>query len=995
MKLSSGVLRSLITTRWFLHSASEAIYYSIEGSPQSTIDYLDLKSVAKRNGTFSYIIIINTQSGALEFSGISNEDCDKFINEVERFAGRVVGNKLAKESPLILAATKEFQKIKGGDYYLNQSKVAAARESLPSLVSFLFEHPFFNEKFVPSDLKGFVADYKSFVDPNSSATLKRNAEYVAKKMAEYSHVFNTVEKFPLTDEQREAVVTEEDNILLIAAAGSGKSSTLVAKILYLLKEGQYSADQIIAFAYNKDAQLELTERIDELYEKFNLEGERVLAKTFHGFCMEVLTTVNAKKPSIAAVATAGKAQQLNYFIRLVENLRITNRYFTSNLLNYYSIFKHPPPREGEIESKADYNEYLKSLKGRGAKDPKTGSWRVSLKSISGVEVKSHEELRIANWLFLNGIRFKYEHRYDHDTADREHGQCYPDFYYPDAKIWHEHFAIDDEGKAPEFFEKGYEKSVKWKRALHKEKKTQLLETHSAHFKDGTIFERLDNALQVAGIPRNPPANEQLDELVNKTFNPSRDLELIITFLKHFKTNNLSLQVVGERAGEDADPERAKAFMDVFEPIYRAYESKLKQAREIDFEDLVNKACDQIESGAYQSRFKYLMVDEFQDASQDRLRLVKALAAQHKHTKIFGVGDDWQSIYRFSGADLKVMKEFPKTFGFTKQLKLTQTFRSVQQIVDVASEFVQRNPDQFKKLVTTLSKAKQDPVILRPYDPNKPEKTLEGILEAIQRRARKESANVSVFILTRYVSQRPSELDHLSRKFENITLEWKTVHASKGLEADYVIIHKLNNGNNGFPCEISDDILLDLVIPEREGFKHAEERRLLYVALTRAKRAVFGLYHPDFPSEFIRELWEIDGVKVHDKRFAPIVESGQLCPSCKRGRVFPIEGMEGPMLECNYQLCSFTTTIRCPECKLGTIVKRIAKASGKEFYACDKFPKCKHFYKMRQEGDNKVTTKGNCPKCKHGTIVKRIAKASGKVFYACDAFPKCKHIHKKS
>ncbi|MDB4791583.1 hypothetical protein OAG57_01860 [Akkermansiaceae bacterium] len=114
MKLSSGVLRSLITTRWFLHSASEAIYYSIEGSPQSTIDYLNLKSVAKRNGTFSYIIIINTQSGALEFSGISNEDCDKFINEVERFAGRVVGNKLAKESPLILAATKEFQKMKGG-----------------------------------------------------------------------------------------------------------------------------------------------------------------------------------------------------------------------------------------------------------------------------------------------------------------------------------------------------------------------------------------------------------------------------------------------------------------------------------------------------------------------------------------------------------------------------------------------------------------------------------------------------------------------------------------------------------------------------------------------------------------------------------------------------------------------------------------------------------------------------------------------------------------
>ena len=928
-----------------MNSTRDAIYYSIDGSPNTTLSYLDLRSITKREGTLSYKLQIKTSGRSLEFSGISSEDCDKFIGEVERFAGQVIGENISKDAPLILSAINQFQSIKAGNYYLNQSKVAEVREALPSSISILFEHPLFKEEYVPGQLKAFAADFKSFVDPNSPATLKRNAEYVARKKAEYASVFDTVEKYPLTDEQREAVVTEEDNILLVAAAGSGKSSTLVAKILYLLKEGHYQANQIIAFAYNKDAQLELSARIDALFERFNWTGERVPARTFHGFCMEVLATVHDEKPSIAAVATASKNQQLNFFIQLVDRLRRSNPSFAADLLNYYSIFKLPAPREGDIQSLSDYNDYLKSLKGQGGRDPLTGEWRVSLTSMNGVEVKSLEELRIANWLFLNGIRFEYERRYEYNTADQQHRQYYPDFYYPDIDVWHEHFAIDHQGKAPKFM-KAYEEGVNWKRALHASQETQLIETHSAHFQDGSVFERLGQVLTAANIPRNPPPSSQLDALIEQAFNPSRDLELVITFLKHFKTNNLSLEAVNERAGRYADPMRAKAFMRVFEPVYRSYQALLEQAREIDFEDLVHKACAHIESGAYQSKYEYILVDEFQDASQDRLRLIKALAAQHKHAKLFGVGDDWQSIYRFSGADLKVMTGFPNIFGFTKQLKLTQTFRSVQQIVDVASEFVQRNPDQFKKVVKTLSTASQDPVILKPYDPGDPDKSLEGIVEAIQKRAAQESTRVSVFILTRYVAQKPRNLAHLTAAYPNVQVEWKTIHASKGLEADYVIIHHMNNGNFGFPSEISDDPLLDLVIPENESYPFAEERRLLYVALTRAKRAVFGFYNPNAPSVFIRELSDIEGVKVQDKRYDKIVESGQTCPSCKTGKIWPRVGSQGPFLGCdNYPTCKFTTNIRCPECKLGTIIKRTAKASGNEFYACDQFPKCKHIYDM--------------------------------------------------
>ena len=893
----------------------------------------------------SYKLIINSKHQRQEFSGISSEECDRFIKQVKTYAAGAIALTIDAQQETVLAAIAQFEKMKVGDFYLNQSKVAEVRDSLPQVVSQLIEHPFFDAGRINPQLQAFSQDFKSFVDPNSDGTIKHNAEYVARKKAEYSSVFDTIEKYPLTDEQRTAVVTEEDNILLVAAAGSGKSSTLVAKILYLLKEGHYNAGQIISFAYNKDAQLELTARIDGLFERFNWNANRVPAKTFHGFCMEVLATVHEEKPSIAAVATSGRNQQLNYFNQLIDYLRTSNPNFPGDLLTFYSTFKLPAPRDGEIESLSDYKNYLNSLKGGSGRDPITGEWRAPLTAMNGIKVKSLEEVRIANWLVLNGIAFEYERPYGQNTADKEHRQYYPDFYYPDVNLWHEHFAINSQGQAPEFM-KGYLDGVRWKRELHHEWGTKLIETHSAHFQDGSIFDRLDKSLRELNIPRQPPSNDQIDALINQAFNPSRDLELVITFLKHFKTNNLDLNNLNKGADQHPDPLRAKAFLRVFEPVYRAYQANLDQVGEIDFEDLLHKACEHIETGAYQSHYKYILVDEFQDASQDRLRLIKALAAQHKHSKLFAVGDDWQSIYRFSGADLKVMTGFPKIFGFTKQLQLSQTFRSVQQIVDVASEFVQRNPDQFKKIVKTLTSANQDPVILRPYDPAHPDKCLENVLDAIQKRVQHEGVQVSVFILTRYVAQRPSNANLLSTKYPNISVEWKTIHASKGLEADYVIIHHMNSGNYGFPSEISDDPLLDLVIPENEVYPHAEERRLLYVALTRAKRAVFGFYSPNSPSAFVRELSDIEGVNVQDRRFDRVVELGETCPKCKQGKVWPRSGSQGPFLGCDkYPNCKFTTNIRCPTCKLGVIIKRIAKTTGNEFFGCDQFPKCKHIYEM--------------------------------------------------
>ena len=943
MKLKSGFLRGVVGTKWSLKTSPQELIYSIDGRGKKSISLTAITKITKIDGLISEGLSVDCGSYQLEFNGISSDDCNTFIQKTTLYIARAIGEEFRQSSVTVRNIASSFTSIQAGNIYINQSKISELINAVPSNIYRCFTHAYFDIKQLPNEFHDFARLFIELTNPTSQIVKKRNADYVRQQLVKYKKVFDTIEANPLTLEQREAVVTEEDNILLIAAAGSGKSSTLISKIFYLLKEEQHKSEEIIAFAFNKDAQEELTARIDKLYKKFDWKGTQVGARTFHGFCMDVISQVEGKKPSIAAVATASKQQQLKFFNHIIESLKLDPN-FNNALLQFYSLFKFPPPDEAKVKDRTSYNDYLKSLNGRGARCIKTGEWAVTLTSMNGVEVKSLEELRIANWLYLNGIQFEYESRYIHDTADSKHGHYYPDFYYPEIDVWHEHFALDENGKAPAFMT-GYEAGVEWKRELHGSNNTQLIETFSANFKDGTALERLDKALCFYQTPRKQPNQAEVDEMIHRVFNPSRDLELIITFLKHVKTNNLSLDDVNLKLTNYPEPQRAKAFMQIFSPIYKAYQQHLSSKGEIDFEDLMHQACEHIEAKRFKSPFKYIMVDEYQDASQDRIRLVKGLLAQQGHAKLFAVGDDWQSIYRFAGADLKVMTEFESIFGFTKQLQLTNTFRCVQEIADVAATFVQKNPEQFTKSVKALNNSPKPPVILRPYDSSKPDQALYEILKAIQNRVKQESSKATVYILTRYTMQKPRNLDALKSHFPNVRVDWKTIHASKGLEADYVIVHHLNSGNMSLPSEIVDDPLLHLVIPKPEQFPNAEERRLFYVALTRAKKAVFCFYHPDKPSAFVKELSSIDGVKTHDVRFSPVVEIGDKCPKCKIGTMHFKRGKNGVFLGCSsYPKCTHTTNMRCPQCKIGNIVTRTAKKTTRHFHACDQFPRCKYVHK---------------------------------------------------
>lgn len=175
--------------------------------------------------------------------------------------------------------------------------------------------------------------------------------------------------------------------------------------------------------------------------------------------------------------------------------------------------------------------------------------------------------------------------------------------------------------------------------------------------------------------------------------------LLATFLNHFKSNLHTVEGLRARKTECKDPARFEAFLAIFHSVCNEYQRRLSEAGEVDFNDMVAKATRHVESGKYRSPFQYVLVDEFQDISIGRARLVKALKHQDPSTRLCCVGDDWQAIYRFAGSDIAIMRHFEQEFGHSVVVQLDRTFRYNNQINDLSSKFVLKNPKQIRKQLT--------------------------------------------------------------------------------------------------------------------------------------------------------------------------------------------------------------------------------------------------------------------------------------------------------
>ncbi len=377
--------------------------------------------------------------------------------------------------------------------------------------------------------------------------------------------------------------------------------------------------------------------------------------------------------------------------------------------------------------------------------------------------------------------------------------------------------------------------------------------------------------------------------------------------------------------------------------------------------MINKAEKYISSGTYHSEFKYILVDEFQDISLNRYRLLKALVVNNPSAKLFCVGDDWQSIYRFTGSDVLIMTDFDSHFAPSERLDLEKTFRFDSALCEFSSKFILKNPNQMKKQLTSTT-ASNEPAVTLLWS----EILEDTIQEALSQVDLSEKGNAQIFIIGRYNHQRPTNLSQLQRKFSKLDIQYLTAHSSKGKETDYAIVIGLTSHGYAFPSQIEDDPVLDLVLSKKELVPNAEERRLFYVALTRAKKHVYLVASREHPSTFASE--------VSSGNYEIIVEgqgeAGVSCPVCKTGHIVPRQGKLGDFYSCsNYPYCTYKPRI-CPQCSTGFLFESDRLAG---YYICS-IPGCS-FKRLK------------CPQCQDGYLVLRRGKYSK--FFGCSNYPACR------
>lgn len=779
-----------------------------------------------------------------------------------------------------------------------------------------------------------------------------NAVYLSKQKKRLKPFFERVEKNPLTDDQMDACICMDDAVQIVAAAGSGKTSTMVAKTGYALHEGLATPDQILLLAFNRATADEVGERIREQLR--DVPGvEQIRSNTFHAFGIDVIAKATGMKPSLAPWVDPSKpGRDIKEVADIIHTLSTQDSEFKRD----WDMFRTVYGRDvGKWGLRQEPDAYANGKRG--------------FLTAKGDIFKSKEERIIADWLFYNGVNYEYERAYEHETVNSDYRQYFPDFFYPDAQLYHEHFALNEQGEAPKEFV-DYMRGVEWKRGIHIEKGTSLIETTSHGLMTGEAIKTLERALVERGIK---PAFDPSRKAIGMPPVPEEELARSFrVFQQHVKNNSLThrqLLAALKEQSKGGYAARLRMYLALFERIATEWERRLHEGKYIDFEDMLIQAAGHVESGAYKSQYTVILADEFQDSSRARIRLLKALIKSASgQTHLCVVGDDWQGINRFAGSDISVMTEFEKTFEHATRLTLNTTFRCPQDLCDVSSTFIQANPAQIKKTVRTTNPLTKTPLLA--YGFNRKEAMsahVESQLEHMHRLASEgritgsKGKLITVMLLGRYRDDEPGEIDQWRRRFgDHLKIEFKTVHGSKGLEAEYVFVLNVTQGMRGFPSQIQDDPALQLAMPAPDTYPFAEERRLFYVAMTRARKQVRFYTTLEQPSQFLVELVQAEQIKIE-----PVDgEALELCPNCGNGVLKKQSGPYGAFHGCS----------RFPACNFK---RKVSQQEGKE-------PQKNTGLSRRIDGT--LNEGDKCPVCLRGTMRRKSGRNG--VFLGCSQYPYC-------
>ena len=794
-----------------------------------------------------------------------------------------------------------------------------------------------------------------------------NTTYVDRALERDKDYFDNILKqidpnIQLDEEQRRAVITDDDYCLLVAGAGAGKTTTMAAKVKYLVEKKNIDPGEIIVISYTNKAIGELRDRINK--------GLGIPAKicTFHAFAYDIVKQFSEEPPEINF-----SSQQIIF--DMLEKSIFHNKQLMRNLvlfLGYYfdlseDVFKFTDLNQYHLYKAAQDFETLKS--GLGEYIKKVEQQRTKkTRTITGEYLRSMQEVQIANFLYLNGLDYEYERVYPFGSPSRNKKYT-PDFYISQGEhsVWLEHYALSESGYNSMFTpqeRQRYLRAISDKRRLHKANKTTLLETWSFYTDRRPLLDHLKEVLENEGFILKPRNLEEVYKKIVETGKDKYIYKLIIfmmKFIEQYKTTGYDdggFAILRERT----DNPRTLLFLDIAEQVYHHYQSVLKQRNQIDFADMINDAhfyLQEIERQNVTLPYKYIIIDEFQDIARQRFILTKRLS-QITQAKVVAVGDDWQSIYAFSGSDITLFTRFLELMGAGTELKITHTYRNSQELIDIAGGFVQRNTSQIRKQLIS-PKHLENPIVLEVFDDSvKPMERLADTIEHIIGEILSEYGEQSSILLIGrynydmyklYRTNRFSELPGgaiRSEKYPNAKITFMTAHSSKGLGYDNVILINMFEGKFGFPCQIEDDPIIKLVTYEDNSMPFAEERRLFYVAMTRTKNRVYIAAPKTKPSRFLVELIKDFNIPHNDEINMQVVDLFNLrCPVCG----FPLKyefnknyGLNLWICTNETELCDFMTNdrthmhdiLKCPKCTDGYLIVKKNPKNGDIFYGCTNY-----------------------------------------------------------
>ena len=838
------------------------------------------------NGVFGSTLFLCSGQSFDEFKFLSKVDAVAFVDSINK--------KIAHElEPYVVELVENF-KLQVVANYPRDSKVDQIKFIVDELAPIYKKNGLLWDYFNNDSLYSEINKIHDLM-PIEQKTLGAYHEEIQLKRRQ--SFFDSVESNPLTYEQRLGVIRSNDKNMVLAAAGTGKTSVMVAKALDLIDRGLAHPTEILILAYNKAAAKELQERLANKAENSGISlKDPPYISTFHALGRQII-----RESGISTYMSVFTEDSIAFATWVTNWLLEYLSEDPKRFVDFISLFPEPV-NPFNFNTQKEYEQHVRDNEFR---------------TLQGELVKGYQELLIANWLALHRIPYKYEAPYISKRRINIGFDYRPDFHILNSTIYIEHFGIDRKGNTrPDIDEVAYNDSMISKRNLHRELKTTLVETFHYDWIEGELENRLEKGLADVGIVPDKDALEQtLAELLSNLRENKQVAswsKMLIKALEIIRFERLDETAILKTLS-DSKISQADKKTRILSDLHNAYVEELKSSNSIDFDDMIIRAIDVINNGKYLPKWKYILVDEFQDISTSRMQFVDSIIDKGPDPSLTVVGDDWQSIYRFNGGKLELTTRFNELVGSHTLTMLQKSFRYNNSIADTAGAFIMENPEQYQKLIETHDVVNESQVYLLD-DKSDEEDGLYQRISEIVRKIREEDPEGSIAIIARY-NYLLKEAAEFLKKDKLKGIHFWSFHKSKGLEVDYGILIGLSQGKMGFPNENREDAIPEALLPTVDLYPHSEERRLLYVGITRSRKKSYLIASATSPSEFVTELLAPKyGINVFSETFQERHRSLYKCLNCQSGYLRLAEGKYNKYYKCSSgKGCSVGMARVCTQC----------------------------------------------------------------------------------